>query len=114
MYPHHAVQLCLRHLWSLLRLRIERIANPASPGPGHAFLNKLLVNTLLDENPRSGAARLSLVDEDAHVRAFDCRIHIGVGKYDVGALAAQLERGAFSGWSGRQLPESAGRFSWNR
>ena len=48
-----------------------------------------------------------MVEEQAHVRAFDGLIHIGVGKDDVRALPAQFQRDALQvGSSGRLLNEA--------
>ena len=63
-----------------------------------------------DEQPRAGTAALALVEEQAEVRAFDGRIHVGVGKDDVGALAAQFQRDALEIGPGRRLHDQLADF----
>ena len=60
---------------------------------GHA-LDELLVDRLLDEQPRAGAADLAGVGEHRHAGARHRRVQIGVGEDDVGRLAAELQRHA--------------------
>ena len=76
-------------------MAIERIAHRAAAGARGAALHELVVGLFLHEEPRTGAAALALVEEQREVRAFDGRIHVGVGEDDVGALAAEFQRDAF-------------------
>ena len=88
------VELLLRHLRALLGGRIERVADLALLGLLGQPLDEFLVDLLLDEQPAAGGAALAAVEVDGVEGAGDGLLHVGVGEDDVGALAAQLERGA--------------------
>src|SRR6185295_19517155 len=55
-------------------------------------VDERVVHLLLDEEPRAGAAHLSLIEEHPADRALRGRLHIGVAEDDVRRLAAELER----------------------
>ena len=57
----------------------------------HAVGEELVVDVLVDEHPRAGAAHLPLVEQDADLHAFDGLLPGGIGEEDVGGLAAQLQ-----------------------
>ena len=54
--------------------------------------DELVVDRLLDEQPRAGRADLALAEEDAHEHALERGVEVGVGEDDVGRLAAEFER----------------------
>ena len=56
--------------------------------------DEFVVDLLLDEQPRAGAADLAGIGEYRHRRAGHRRIEIGIGEHDVGRLAAEFERHA--------------------
>src|SRR5262249_39802825 len=92
--PHDAIELLLGNLRPLRGLRIEGIADLLRLGFFQNFFDKLVVDLFLDEKPAAGTAALALVEEQAEVSALDGGIDIGIGKDDVGALAAQFEADA--------------------
>src|SRR6185312_5995142 len=91
---HHPVKLGLIDLRALFGGRIEGIADAAFLGAGGAFLDELIVDLLLNENARPGAAALTVIKEEAEVGSFDRFVDIRIGEHDVGALAAELESDA--------------------
>ena len=56
---------------------------------GHEFI----VNTLLHENARAGAAHLALVEQNAFLRALERFVERHIVEEDIGRFAAQFERG---------------------
>ena len=98
--------MCLIHLRALVRAGIERIADSSLSRARCALLHELVIYLFFDEHARAGAATLAMVKEQPHVRALDGLIHVGVGKDDVRALAAQFQRDALQiGFSRRLLDE---------
>ena len=55
-------------------------------------VDELLVDRLLHQDAAAGRTDFALIDEDAEERAVDGGFEIGVGKENIGRLAAQLER----------------------
>ena len=69
-----------------------------------ALFYELIVDFLFDEHPRSGAAALAVIEEQAEVRALHGFIQVRIGEHDVGALAAQFQRDALQiGLRGRRF-----------
>ena len=85
------VELGLVDLRTLLRLRVERVADLRRAVLLGDAIDHFVVHLLLDEQPAAGTAALALVEVQGQVRAFDGRVEIGVGEDHVRALAAQLE-----------------------
>ena len=56
--------------------------------------DELVVDLVLDEQPRAGAADLAGIGEHRHRRARHRRVEIGIGEHDVGRLAAEFQRHA--------------------
>ena len=54
--------------------------------------DEIVVDRLVDEDPRAGHAVLALQEEGRHRDAGDGDIEIGVGEDDNGGFAAELER----------------------
>ena len=54
--------------------------------------NHFVENCLVDVQARTGAAALSVVEEDRVGRAGNAGLHVGVVEHDVGRLAAELQR----------------------
>ena len=86
------VELRLVDLRPLLGVGMKRITDAPLPRQLHDALHEGIVDRVLDEQPRPGAAALPLVEMDAEVRPRHRRIEIGIGKDDVGAFPPELER----------------------
>ena len=54
--------------------------------------DELVINAFLDENPRSGAAYLALVEQDAQLGPIHSHIPVAVVKVNIGRFAAQFQR----------------------
>ena len=74
--------------------RIERIPGPDFPRPVGHSRDDLLVERLLDEQPRSRRAALTVHGEDLGERRVDAELRVGVLEDDHRRLAAELDRGA--------------------
>ncbi len=70
---------------------VQRVAEPEAAHPLPQLADHLVVHALLDQQPRSGAAHVPLVEEDAVDDPLDGLVERGVLEHDVGRLAAQLE-----------------------
>jgi len=90
---------------------VERIAEPKRLHARRQLRDEALVDALLDEEPRSGAADLALVQPDRVDHPFDRRVEIGIVEDDEGRLAAELQRQALAGAGGRlaDFPPDLGR-----
>ena len=62
-----------------------------SPRPLDQLVDELVVDRLLDDQPRAGGADLAGVQEDRGERHVERGLAVGVGEDDVGVLAAELE-----------------------
>ena len=72
---HHLIELFLVYLRALFRRRVERIANRTLLGARHALFHKLVVGLFFDEQARTGATALALIEEQRKMRAFNRIIH---------------------------------------
>ena len=77
-----------------LRLGIERVADLELPGRLGEARDELVVEGLLDQDPRARLAALAGGVVDRPDRARDRVGEVGVGEDDVRALSPQLERDA--------------------
>ena len=89
--PHDAVKLELGHLGTLEGFRVERVADLVLGRALLEALQELLVDILLHENARSGAAALAVVEVDAKVDPRDGVVNVCVLEDDVGRLSTELE-----------------------
>ena len=101
------VELLLRDLRALLGGGVEGVADLALLGLLGEPLDEFLVNLFLHEEPATRGAALATVEVDGVKGAGDGRLQVRVGEDDVGALAAELERGALQG-IGRGLLDDLG------
>src|SRR5271170_85144 len=85
---HHFVELILIHLWTLLGILVERIADSPFLGTIHAPGHEFVVALFFHEESRPRAAALPLIEEQRKVRAFDRLIHVRIGEHDVRAFPA--------------------------
>ena len=70
---------------------VERVAEAQRRHAPLEPFEHLVVDALLHQQPRAGAAHVALVEEDAVDDALDRLVERGVGEHDVGGLAAELE-----------------------
>ena len=73
------------------------------------FGHELIVHFVLEEQARTCAADLTLVEEDTGDGAFDGGINVSISEHDVRCFAAQLERDALE-VAGRSLNNRFVRF----
>ena len=85
---------------------VERVAEPQRREPRLQPVDDLLVDALLHQQPRSGAADVPLVEEDAVDDALDGLVDRRVVEDDVRGLAAELEGDLLAG-SGDRLGDLA-------
>ncbi len=76
---------------------VERIAQAQRGQPPLQRVDHLVGDRFLDEQPRTGAADVALVEEDAVDDALDGLVERRVLEDDVGRLAAQFERQPLAG-----------------
>ena len=79
-------------LRALSRLRVERVADLTQLRAGDDLLDELVVNRLLNEQSRAGAAALTLIEEQTELGPGDSRVEVRVGEDDVRAFAAEFKR----------------------
>ena len=79
---------------------VERIADAEGRHARLELGDEALLDRLLHEEARAGAADLALVEPDGVDEALDGAVEIGVLEDDVGRLAAELERQALAGAGG--------------
>ena len=79
----HRTYLCLEE---------RGVADLRPPREIHEPVDELVMNRLLDQQPRSGDAGLACGGEDAGNRSLDRVVHMGVVKDDIGRLAAEFHR----------------------
>ncbi|MNT77179.1 hypothetical protein D3C72_2162620 [compost metagenome] len=70
--------------------RVGRIAHADRLRQRHEALEEGIGDVLMQQQARAGDAGLALVVEDGPGRARHGGIQVGIGKDDIGALAAQL------------------------
>ena len=88
----HALLVRLRDQRAHLRLGVERVAHLHAAGLLAERVDEVVVDRLLDEDPRARLAALAGRVVDRPDRARDRRAEVGVREDEVGALAAELER----------------------
>ena len=79
---------------------VERIADAEGRHARLELGDEALLDRLLHEEARAGAADLALVEPDGVDEALDGAVEIGVLEDDVGRLAAELEAEALAGAGG--------------
>src|SRR2546423_717962 len=87
-----AVQLLLRNLRPHLRRLVRRVADLYLLRLLSEATEELVFDSLIKEEARACATDLPLVEEDAHHRAVDGLLHVGVGEDDVRRFASEFER----------------------
>lgn len=88
---HDAVELELGDLRTLEGVGGEGVTELVLGGTLPEAGDELVVDALLDKQPRAGAAALTVVEEDTEVRPRDGVVDVSVLEDDVGGLAAQFE-----------------------
>src|ERR1700743_1240893 len=107
---HDLLELRVVNLRALLGGRVQRIAHGTFLGAGGAAFHKFVIAFFFHVRTRTGAATLTLVEEEGKVRAFNRGVHVGIGKSDVWALAAQLQRYALEVGLGRSFHNQVADF----
>ena len=59
----------------------------------HGFLNKTIIDGILNEYTGAGTADLPLIEENAHLEAIHGHFPVAVLKEDIGGLSAEFQRG---------------------
>src|SRR5664280_1676905 len=72
-------------------------------------MHHMVEDALLDVQPRSSAAALTLIEEDGARRSGDGCLHVGVREDQVGRLATQFEGNLFQ-VAGRRLQNQSANF----
>lgn len=88
---HDTVELELRDLGTLEGVLGEGVTQLVLGGTLLEALNELVVDTLLDQQARTGTAALAVVVEDTKVGPGDGVINVGIVEDNVGGLATELE-----------------------
>lgn len=65
------------YLWPLLGLAVKGVPDHPRLGPGNAPLHKLIMDTLLNEDPGTRGAALALVEEQGEVGLLHGPVHCG-------------------------------------
>lgn len=102
---HDAVKLELGDLRSLEGVLGEGVANLVLQRALLEALQELVVDGLVDQDPRAGAAALPVVEVDAKVDPRDGVVDVGVREDDVGRLTTQLQRDLLEVALGRRLQD---------
>ena len=71
---------------------VERITDAQPVHPGLEFGVEPISDAFLDQQARSGAAYLSLIEPNRVNQPFDRAVDVGIVEYNVGGFAAQFER----------------------
>ncbi len=71
---------------------VERIADPEMPHPRFQLVDEPLLDVLLNQQPRPGAADLALVEPDRIDDPLDSAVEIGIVEDDDRRFAAQFQR----------------------
>src|SRR5215470_15787309 len=88
-------ELLLRDQRPNLCIRIKTIADFQSLCELRDLPNEIVIDAPLHKEARPSATNLARVAEDRHGRSWDGIIEIGIGKDDIGRLAAEFERHTF-------------------
>lgn len=88
---HNAVELELGNLGTLEGVTLEGVAELVLLGTLLEASDELVVDALLDQQARTGAAALAVVEEDTEVSPGDSVVDIGVLEDNVGGLATELK-----------------------
>lgn len=88
---HDAVKLELGDLRTLEGVGGEGVTELVLGGTLPEASDELVVDALLDKQPRAGAAALTVVEEDTKVGPRDGVVNVSILEDDVGGLATQLE-----------------------
>ena len=89
-------------------LRVVRAAEADRAGAFDQPVDELVVDALLDQQPRAGRADLAGVQEHGRQGEVQGDLEVGVGEDDVGVLAAELERDLLDRGGGRGHHPPAG------
>ena len=90
--PHDTVILQLGDLRTLEGVRTEWVANNVLLRPGFESFNKLIIDTLLNIDPRSSTAALAVVEENTKIDPRNSVLNIRIVKHNIWALATKLQR----------------------
>lgn len=88
---HNAVELELGDLRTLEGVGGEGVTELVLGGTLPEASDELVVDALLDQQPRAGTAALAVVEEDTKVGPRDGVVNVSILEDDVGGLATQLE-----------------------
>ena len=88
---HDTVELELGDLRTLEGIGVKGVAELVLGSTLLEAGNELVVDVLLDEETRAGAAALAVVEEDTEVGPRDGVVNVGVVENNVGGLATKLE-----------------------
>lgn len=88
---HDAVELELGDLRTLEGVGGEGVTELVLGGTLPEASDELVVDALLDQQPRAGAAALTVVEEDTKVGPRDGVVNVGILEDNVGGLATQLK-----------------------
>mmetsp|Transcript_61958 Transcript_61958/g.192361 ORF Transcript_61958/g.192361 Transcript_61958/m.192361 type:complete len:371 (-) Transcript_61958:220-1332(-) len=101
--PHDLVKLYLVHDGTLHRVRRCGVPDlPTLGGLGRRG-RELLIDVLMHEEPRTGAAALAMVQEEPNVRGRNRLLDVRVRQHDQRRLTTQLQRNLFQVALGRAL-----------
>ena len=95
-------------IWEPIWRRVGGVTDAELFGAGGQFVDKAIVDVLVNEQAGGGGAHLALVAENAPELRLDRGVEIGVGEDDIGALAAELEAEALQIGDGGVLEQLAG------
>jgi dimethylglycine dehydrogenase len=107
----HLVALGQRRDRPDLRVRPGGIADPRAARQLDDAFDHLVVDLALHQQARAGKAGLPSRREDARHRAVDRALDVGIGKHDIGRLAAELERHRFQASGHRAIDGKAAGLS---
>ena len=108
---HDALKLELGDLRALEGIGGEGVTEFVLGGTLLEASDELVVDVLLDQQARAGAAALAVVEEDTKVGPRDGVVNVGVIEDDVGRLATQLEGDLLEVALGRSLEDDAANAS---
>src|SRR5439155_22104590 len=100
--------LRLRGHGSDLRIQAHRIAHARGPREREQLVDESIVDVFLQQQARTGDASLPGRGENTGNGSVDRILELGVGKYNVGRLAAQLEAHVLEGLRGKLVDRPAG------
>lgn len=103
---HDPVKLQLRHLRALEGVGLEGVADLVGQRALLEALQELVVDRLVDQNARAGAAALAVVEVDTKVDPRDGVVNVGIREDNVGRLATQLQGNLLQVALGRGLQDA--------